>query len=192
MRHVVGMDAGPPEPSRLQPLVDGTPRHPGRFHRHGLNPAGRQPVGQCIQVRGQRPNRPDRLGVAVLRHARPALRAADVQAGSVGMPRRGRIGTWGRGVWCVHGTPSVARGMAQVQTRSGRSLRRGAPGASPRPRDATTHHMTPDQHQSRTRAALHTRDATVFACLEAGHAYPARSPVFRRSGLPRRGLEFSQ
>ena len=73
----------PPEASRLETLVDGEPRHPGRFPRHGLDLAGGQPLGHRIEVRGKGPERPPRLGLAVLGPTRPARLAADVPASGV-------------------------------------------------------------------------------------------------------------
>ena len=82
-------------------------------------------------------------------------------------------------------------GNGEVQTRSGRCYRTGSTGSSPSPSDATTQHRTPDQHQSRQRAAPHTRGGTVIACLDAEHDYTLLTPTFLPSRLPHSGMAVS-
>jgi hypothetical protein len=65
-----------------------------------------------------------------------------------------------------------------MQTRSGHAYRPCSTGSSPSPSDATTHHRTPDQNQSRQRAVHHTSGCTVLACLNAGHQYTLLRPRF--------------
>ena len=79
---------------------------------------------------------------------------------------------------CTQGKPSVEPGNHGLQPRSG-LLRVGcSPGSSPRPSEATHPHITPAQNHSQQRALLHTREATVFACLDVGQDYTALRPRF--------------
>jgi hypothetical protein len=82
-------------------------------------------------------------------------------------------------------------GNGDVQTRSGRYYRPCSTGSSLSPSDATTHHRTPDQNQSRQRAVHHTSGCTVFACLDAEHEYTPLTPKFLPSRLPHSGMAFS-
>jgi hypothetical protein len=65
-----------------------------------------------------------------------------------------------------------------MQTRSGHLDRSCSTGSSPSLSGATSHHLMPDQNQSRQRAVLHTILCTVFACLHAVHQYTAPRPRF--------------
>jgi hypothetical protein len=156
------------KPPRFQNLIDRTPRHPGRFHRHGRDLAGGQPVRQRIEGRGQGPEGPHRLGIAVFGHTRPALVAADVQPSSIGVHMGGRLGTGVSGAACTPGKPSMGIKDRGIQTCSGHLLRTCSTGSSPSPSAATTHHLRPDQHQSRQRAVLPTSVCTVLTYLHAG------------------------
>jgi hypothetical protein len=64
-----------------------------------------------------------------------------------------------------------------IQTWSGRLFKTCSTGSSPSPSDATTHHLRPDQNQSRQRAVLHTSVCTVLACLNAGPQYKPRQHI---------------
>jgi hypothetical protein len=57
--------------------------------------------------------------------------------------------------------------------------------------DATTHHRTPDQNQSRQRAVLHTSVCTVLAYLDAAQEYTPLAPKFLPSRLPHSGMVLS-
>jgi hypothetical protein len=166
------------EPPRRQNLVHGNPRHPGRRPRHRLNPAGVPPGGPRLEVRGTGPERPHRLGGAVLRHTGPDRLAADLQAGGVRGDTGARVGAWRSRAADTPGEASMVKGSPCLQTRSGPLERSGSTGSSLRPSDATSQHLTPDQNQFRQRAVLHTSRCTVVACLNAGHQYTLLRPRF--------------
>ena len=48
--HVAGVDQHHLKAALLEDLVERDPVDPGRFHRHGLDPALRKPVGQLIKL----------------------------------------------------------------------------------------------------------------------------------------------
>jgi hypothetical protein len=81
-----------PEAPRFQNLIDGDPIHARRFHRHGLNAAGGQPVRQRIEVRGKGAEGPYWLGIAACGHTRPDLLAANSQPGSMRVNVRAQVG----------------------------------------------------------------------------------------------------
>jgi hypothetical protein len=164
------------EAPSLEHLVHGNPLHPGGFHRHRLNPAGVQPDGQRLEVRGKRPERPHRLGIAVLRHTGPARLAANIQPGRVRVDTGARGGPWRSRAAHTPRQTSRVKGHPCLQPRSGHLLRSGSTRSSLSPSAATSPHLTPDQHQSRQRAVLHTSLCTVFACLNAGHQYTSLCP----------------
>jgi hypothetical protein len=167
-----------PEAPRFQNLIDGDPIHARRFHRHGLNAAGGQPVRQRIEVRRKGPKEPHRLGIAVCGHTRPDLLAANIQPGRVRVDTGTQVSAWGIRAAGTHGRASIARGHPHIQTRSGPIYPPCSTGSSPSPSDATTHHRTPDQNQSRQRAVHHTSGCTGFACLNVGYQYTPRRPCF--------------
>jgi hypothetical protein len=168
---VACVDEGHRESPRLQHLVHGNPIYSGRLHRHRLDPAGVPPGGQRLEVWGKRPQRPHRLGVAVFRHTGPDLLATDIQPGRVWVDPGARGGAWLSRAADTPGQASMIQGRPCMQTRSGHLSRSGSTGSSLSPSDATSHHLTPDQHQSRQRAVLHISLCTIFACLNAGHQY---------------------
>src|SRR5579864_1290419 len=51
--HVAGVDQHYLDAVRLKDFVDRDPVDPGRFERHGLDPALHQPVGQALEVGGE-------------------------------------------------------------------------------------------------------------------------------------------
>ena len=71
------------EPGALQHLVDRDPVHRGRFHRHFLHPARRQPGRHRLQIPGEAVERPDRFRtpLRIDRHEVPVL--ANVDPGTV-------------------------------------------------------------------------------------------------------------
>src|SRR6266511_4849145 len=68
--------------------------------------------------------------------------------------------------------------MRHVQTRSGHLFGTCSTGSSPSPSAAITHHLRPDQSQSRQRAVLHPSVSTVLACLDPRQDYTPLHPSF--------------
>ena len=75
---VAGVHEEDREAARLQDLVEGDPVHPGGFHRDTGHAAGREPVGEALEIAGKRRERSDRCGIAIGRDGdkvfgRPAI-----------------------------------------------------------------------------------------------------------------------
>jgi hypothetical protein len=170
------LHAVPLNAPRLQTRVDGTPVHAGRFPRHRRHPAGGPPVGQRGEVRSPGAEGPHRLSIAGRGHTPPALFTATSAPSRVGMHLGVAIGTGGLGAASAPGKAAGASGRCHGQTRSGHLVGTCSTGASPTPRDATTPHRRPDQHQSRPRAVLYTRVCTVFAGLDPRQDDTPRHP----------------
>jgi hypothetical protein len=83
--HVAGVDQADLKSPRLQDLKNGYPIDPRGLHYHRLDPALREPVGQGLQVFGERPEAAHRLFRPVGRHGDEQLGRADVDAGAVGL-----------------------------------------------------------------------------------------------------------
>jgi hypothetical protein len=54
-----GIDEPHLEAARTEELEEGDPVHAGGLHRHGLDATPGQPVGQGVEIRGERPERTD-------------------------------------------------------------------------------------------------------------------------------------
>ena len=65
--------------------IEGNPVDPGRFHRHGLHPALRQPLCQALQIGGEGAELADRLGVAFGRHRHEMTFLSAIDAGGIGL-----------------------------------------------------------------------------------------------------------
>ena len=76
------------EAARLQQFVQGDPVHARGFHRHDVDTAALEPIGQCVQIGGEARERAHRLIVAVRRHRHVVRGAADVDAGGIGVGKR--------------------------------------------------------------------------------------------------------
>src|SRR5207245_749038 len=59
--------------------------HPGRFHRHRLDPTGGEPAGQAVEIRGERAELAHRLGVAIGTHRHVMVVLAAIDAGGIGL-----------------------------------------------------------------------------------------------------------
>ena len=94
-RHVLGMGRVHQtdlQAVRLQHLGHRDPVDPRGLHRHGRDPAGLEPLGHRVQLRGQAPEASHRPLVAVLGHRHVMLGRADVDPGGVGMDHRQGLG----------------------------------------------------------------------------------------------------
>jgi hypothetical protein len=83
--HVASIDQYHFEAALLEDLVEGNPVDPGRFHRHGLHPALRQPLCQALQIGGKGAELADRLGVAFGRHRYEMTLLSAIDAGGIGL-----------------------------------------------------------------------------------------------------------
>jgi len=94
------------EPARVEDLEDRNPIDAGGFHRHVGDAAGRQPVGQPVEIAGKGREGSDRRGVAIRRHGHEVLGGSAVDAGGV------RVQTFegGRG---LAGLGSTTTGLAR-------------------------------------------------------------------------------
>ena len=63
--HVAGIHEEDGEATCVEDLVERDPVHPGGFHRDTGHAAGRQPVGQAMEITGERRERSDRRGVTI-------------------------------------------------------------------------------------------------------------------------------
>jgi len=81
--HVTGVDEQHVEAARLEDLVERNPVDAGGLHRHRLDAACLEPVGEALEVVGQTREAPNRPLVAVLWHSDPVSRGADVDPGGI-------------------------------------------------------------------------------------------------------------
>jgi hypothetical protein len=85
---VAGVDQQHGEAARLQQLEQGNPVDTGGFHRDGVDPAGFEPVSDGVEVDREAGKLAHRFIVSVRRHGHKVGRAADVDAGGVGVGNR--------------------------------------------------------------------------------------------------------
>ena len=91
---VAGVDEDHLKAARVEDLEDRDPIHAGRFHRHVRDAAGRQPLGQSVQIAGECREGLDGRGIAIRRHGDDVLGRATIDAGGV------RVESFeGRGRW---------------------------------------------------------------------------------------------
>ena len=83
--HVTSIDQHHFEAALLEDLVEGNPVDPGRFHRHGLHPALRQPLCQALQIGGEGAELAYRLGVAFGRNRHEMTVLSAIDAGRIGL-----------------------------------------------------------------------------------------------------------
>ncbi|CAE6873121.1 hypothetical protein R69658_08256 [Paraburkholderia aspalathi] len=76
------------ETTRLQQFEHSNPVHAGRFHCDSVDPAGLEPVGHGVEVRRETGKFAHRFIVAIRRYRHKVGRAADVDAGGIGMGNR--------------------------------------------------------------------------------------------------------
>ena len=84
---VTGVDDHHLEAALIEDLVERDPVDAGRLHRHRLDPALLEPVGQAMQVGGEGPEGPHRLGIAAGTDRCHVQGGADVNGGRMGMDR---------------------------------------------------------------------------------------------------------
>src|SRR6266487_526746 len=77
--------------TRFEDLVDRQPVDSGRFHRHGIDATGEEPVSQQMEIGGEGSEGANGLCVPVGGHTGIDLIGADIQAGSIGMDTRQAI-----------------------------------------------------------------------------------------------------
>ena len=82
---LTGVDQQDLPASRFQELKEGNPVDAGRCHSDGGHATVNEPVGQGLEVSGERAKTAHGLGVATRRHGDPVLGFADVDASSVGV-----------------------------------------------------------------------------------------------------------
>ena len=73
------------EAARLEQLEQRDPVHAGGFHRHGIDAAGLEPIGDGVEIDREAGKLVHRLIVAVRRHGHEVRRAADVDASGIGV-----------------------------------------------------------------------------------------------------------
>ncbi len=76
------------EAARLQQLEQRDPVHAGGFHGDGVDPAGLEPIGDGVKVDREAGKLAHRFLVSVRRHGHKMGRAADVDAGGIGVGNR--------------------------------------------------------------------------------------------------------
>lgn len=94
---VAGIDQEDGETPRFQQIVEGNPVHPGGFHRHRLDLAGGEPIGQPFEVHGETRKFPHWRVVPIRRHRDVMAGGADVDAGGVGVGHLEKTGVGGHG-----------------------------------------------------------------------------------------------
>jgi hypothetical protein len=83
--HVAGVDEHHLEAALFEDLVDRYLIDPGRFHRHGLDPALSKPVGQTIKFAGEGAKLVHRLRVTVGLHCYEMVLFSAVKTARVGL-----------------------------------------------------------------------------------------------------------
>jgi hypothetical protein len=82
---LTGVDQQDLQASRFQELKEGNPVDASRFHSDSGHATVNEPVGQGVEVGGERAETAHGLGVATRWHGDPVLSFADVDARSVGV-----------------------------------------------------------------------------------------------------------
>jgi hypothetical protein len=92
---LAGIDQEHLHAARFQELKEGNPVDAGRFHRDGGDATVNEPVGQGVEVGGERTETAHGLRVAPRRHGDPVLGFADVDARGVGVADLEGVGEHG-------------------------------------------------------------------------------------------------
>jgi hypothetical protein len=82
---LTGVDQQHLQASRFQELKEGNPVDASRFHGNGGHATVKEPVGQGVEVDGERAETAHGLGVTPRGHGDPVLGFADVDARGVGV-----------------------------------------------------------------------------------------------------------
>jgi hypothetical protein len=83
--HLVGVDQHHLQPAFREYFVERDPVDPGRLHRHRLDAALHQPIGQLMKAAGESAELTHRLGITVGSYRREVAGGATVDAGCVGL-----------------------------------------------------------------------------------------------------------
>ena len=120
----------------LEDLIEGDPIDAGRLHRHGVDAAGHQPVGEAMQITREALEGPHRLGILLGRDGHDMELGADVDARRLRIEHRQRLGTGTlRGWGWLHG---IALGV-EVNREQGQ--RDQSPSYSGSPNGVTTRRL---------------------------------------------------
>jgi len=91
--HMTGIDQADLESASFQDLEQRNPVNASGFHCDRADSAGREPVGQSVQIWSKRGETSDRLRVAIFWHGHVHFGRAHIDAGSIGLhDAEGRIG----------------------------------------------------------------------------------------------------
>ena len=82
---MVGVDQHHLDPACFEDLEDWNPVNAGGFHCHRLDPAFDEPVGQLIEIRGERAECVHRLRIPIRRHCHVVMLGPAIDTGSVGL-----------------------------------------------------------------------------------------------------------
>ena len=93
--HLLRIDEEDLETPRLQERKEWDPIDPSRFHGDGGHATVNEPVGEGVEVDGERAETAHGLGVAPRRHGDPMLGFADVDARGVGVADLEGVGEHG-------------------------------------------------------------------------------------------------
>lgn len=101
----------------LEDLVEGDPIDPGRLHRHGVDTAGHQPLGEAMQIARKALEGPHRLGIPLRRDGHDMELGANVDARRLCIERRQRLGARAlRGWKWLHGIALGGRRESRAGT----------------------------------------------------------------------------
>ena len=106
---VAGVDEQDLEAPRFQDVEERDPVHPGGFHGDARHAAGDEPVGETLEVRGERPKGLNGGGVPIGRNGHEVLRGPAVDARDIDLDpfehgRRPTSGPGGPAAFVLHGT----------------------------------------------------------------------------------------
>src|SRR3954451_3188078 len=93
----------------LQQFVDRNPIDAGRFERHGINPTGKQPGNQCLEILGKGRECPHGLGIAIRWDSDDDFVRSNVDTGGIGMNRGQafQMDLLWRTLWSGHTAPRI-------------------------------------------------------------------------------------
>src|SRR6516225_145499 len=83
--HMTSIDQANFESAFFQDLEQWNPVNPRGFHRDGADSARLEPVRESVQIRSERGETSDRLGIAIFGHGNIHFRRSHINAGSIGL-----------------------------------------------------------------------------------------------------------